>query len=391
MRADVPTRQAQPAVTLPRSGPPRHVAVPFVVAGLGTALPARIVTNDDMARYLDTSDEWIVARTGIRERRIAGPGESTRTLGVEAARRALEAAGLGAHELDTIIVATTTPEHPLPSTASEIAADLDAACVAAAGGSSGPRVTAGAFDVNAACAGFVYALTVGGALLNAQVARRILLVGVDTMSRVVDQQDRAAAVLFGDGAAATVLTQPTAGPSPGQAAIDLGGDRSAPPDHLGERGGLIASDLVDDPGGVNLLLVPGGGSAEPTSVDTVDRGRHFLQMEGNDVFRRAVRGVAESIERTLHRAGLTAEDVDLFVPHQANARIIDAVLPRVGLAASQTVQTVDHHGNTSAASIPLALAEATATGRLADGTVVLTSGFGAGLTIGTAVLRWQTL
>jgi 3-oxoacyl-[acyl-carrier-protein] synthase-3 len=321
-----------------------------------------------MAHYLDTNDEWIRARTGIRERRIVGPDETTRTLGTTAACQALDAAGLTPDDLDTIIVATATPDHPMPSTASEIAADL-----ASRPGMSG-RVTPGAFDVNAACAGFVYALTVAGSLLATGAARRVLLVGADTMSRVVDQQDRSSAVLFADGAAALVLHQP-----------DQAGSATPP-----IEGGIIACDLVDDPDAVDLLVIPGGGSAEPATFDTVNAGRHFLRMDGNEVFRRAVRGVAESVERTLSRAGVRAEDVDLFVPHQANARIIDAVLPRIGIEPAQTVQTVDHHGNTSAASIPLALAEAAAAGRLADGHLVLTSGFGAGVTIGTALLRWQT-
>jgi 3-oxoacyl-[acyl-carrier-protein] synthase-3 len=344
------------------------VTTPFTVGGIGTALPRRVVTNDDFAQYLDTSDEWITSRTGIRERRIVGPDESTRTLATEAARAALRAADLSPEQLDTIIVATATPEHQMPSTASEVASDLTAQA------GSAVRVTAGAFDLNAACAGFVYALTVAGSLLGTGVARNILLIGADAMSRIVDQQDRSAAVLFGDGAAALVLQQPVA---------TTGAQ--------GTHGGLIACDLVDHPEGVHLLVVPGGGSADPPTIDMVANRRQFLRMDGSDLFRRAVRGVAESIHRTLRRAGVTAADVDVFIPHQANARIIDAVLPRVGIDPGRAIQTVDHHGNTSAASVPLAMAEATASGRLTDGSLVLTSGFGAGLTIGTALLRWQTI
>lgn len=347
----------------PATGPTgRARAVPlrarFTVAGLGTALPEMTVTNDDFARYLDTSDKWITSRTGIRERRIAGPGESTGQLALVAARRALQAADLRPRDVDTIIVATTTPERPMPSTAAGLAAALD--------------IEAGAFDVNAACAGFVYGLTIGASLLETGASRRTLLVGSETISRIVDQDDRSTAVLFGDGAGALVLCSPQG---------DAGDER---------RGGLCASDLVDDPRGAELLVVPAGGSAEPVSHESLAAGRHFVQMEGNEVFRRAVRGVSSSITRTLERAGCTADDVDLFVPHQANARIIEAVLPRVGLQASQAIQTVDRHGNTSAASIPLALAEAERTGRLRENSLVLTSGFGAGLTIGTALIRWTT-
>lgn len=388
MKADFATTQAAKAVAVdPRL--PTPVSMRFTVAGCGSALPERVVTNDDMAEYLDTSDEWISARTGIRERRIAGPGESTRTLATAAARQALAAAGLQPTDVDTIMVATTTPEHPLPSTASEVAADLGTE----AGSDNGTdrpanRVTAGAFDLNAACAGFVYGLTVAGSLLETGVARRILLIGAETMSSRVDQQDRSTAVLFGDGAGALVLQRqaPALG-GPAAVALDAGGSRDG---ELPSQGGVIACDLIGDPGGVDLLVVPGGGSADPPSFDMVEEGRQYLRMDGNDVFRRAVRSVAESINRTLSRAQVAPSDVDLFVPHQANARIIDAVLPRVGLEAAQTIQTVDHHGNTSAASIPLAMTEAEALGRLTSGSLVLTSGFGAGLTVGTALLRWQT-
>lgn len=338
--------------------PKRHVAR-FTVAGWATALPQRVVTNDHYAGYLDTSDEWIRTRTGIHQRHIAGPGESTGPLAVAAARRALDHAAVAIADVDVIVVATTTPERPIPSTAADVAAAL---------GSS-----AGAFDLNAACAGFIYGMTVAASLLETGAARTVVLVGADTMSRYVDPDDRTTAVLFGDAAGAVVLhgTDLT---------INMGDeDRSA---------GLLACDLVDDPEASELLVVPAGGSGEPPTLDTVRQGRHFLRMDGNEVFRRAVRAVADSITRTMERAGCRPEDVDLFVPHQANSRIIDAVLPRIGLTAERTMQTVDRHGNTSAASVPVALSEAANSGRLRDGSLVLTSGFGAGLTIGTGVVRW---
>lgn len=338
----------------------RQPAGGVTVAGWGRALPRRRVTNHDLAAYLDTSDEWIADRSGIRERRWAGPGESTGPLSLTAAGQALGRAGLAPSDLDVIIVATATPETPFPSTASQVAAQLGA--------------TAGAFDVNAACAGFVFGLTTASGLLSAGVARTALVVGADTMTSVVDPDDRGTAVLFGDGAAALVVTSEalSTGPLP----------PGAP--------GLVASDLVGDPGGVDLLVVPAGGSARPASADTVAARQHYLRMDGREVFRRAVRAVEASITRTLARAGCTIDDVALFVPHQANARIVDAVLARTGLAPERTSSTIDRYGNTSAASIPLALTEAAETGTVAGGDLVLMCGFGAGLTVGTALWRWGT-
>jgi 3-oxoacyl-[acyl-carrier-protein] synthase-3 len=326
------------------------------VAGWGSALPARRVTNHDLARTLDTSDEWIVERSGIRERRWAGDGESTGPLSIAAARRALERAHVAPQDVDVVVVATCTPERPIPSTAALVASELG--------------IGAGAFDLNAACAGFVYALTTTSALLEAGVARTALLIGADTMTSVIDPGDRGTAVLFGDGAGALVLTG-----SPGH-------DPAAP--------GLVASDLVNDPLGVDLLVVPAGGSGRPANAETVAAREHYLRMDGREVFRRAVRAVEASIAGTLARAGCTADDVALFVPHQANARIVDAVLARTGLAAERTSSTVDRYGNTSAGSIPIALAEAAEAGTVAPGDLVLLCGFGAGLTVGTALWRWGT-
>lgn len=337
--------------------PPQLVAR-FGIAGWGTALPEKVVTNHDLAQYLDTSDEWITARTGIRERRIGAPDESTAVLAVTAARRALAAAGIDVTEIDTVVLATSTPEQPVPSTASSVTAALG--------------ISAAAFDINAACAGFVYGLVVAGGLVQTGVSERLLLIGADTMSRFVDPDDRSTAVLFGDGAGAVVLV-PESDTSP-----------------EADPGGLLACDLVGDPEAFDLLVIPAGGSARPASIETVTSGGHYLFMDGREVFRRAVRGVADSILRTFDRAGCSPDDVDLFIPHQANSRIIDAVLDRVGLKPERAVQTVDRHGNTSSASVPLAIGEIAATGQLRDGSLVLTSGFGAGFTVGTGLLRWRT-
>jgi 3-oxoacyl-[acyl-carrier-protein] synthase-3 len=334
------------------------VKAAFSVAGWGTTLPRRTVTNAELARHLDTSDEWISARTGIHERRIGDADETTGFLALAAAERALAHAGLAPADIDVVVVATSTPEQPIPSTAAWLTAQLG--------------MQAGAFDLNAACAGFVYGATVASGLLAARVADTVLLVGADTMSRFVDPTDRATAVLFGDGAGAVVLSRH--------------GARGAD----GQLGGLVASDLVDDPDAFDLLVIPAGGSARPASLQTIEERAHYLRMDGREVFRRAVRGVSDSIERTLDEAGCSPDDVDLFVPHQANSRIIDAVLPRVGIPAERAIQTVDRHGNTSAASVPLALTEVADAGGLPDGSLVLSSGFGAGLTVGTVLLRWQT-
>lgn len=330
------------------------------VAGWSAAVPSRRVTNHDLASYLETSDDWIVERSGISERRWASPGETTGTLSLAAARAALTRARMAPGDLDAIVVATATPANPMPSTASQVAADLG--------------ITAGAFDLNAACAGFVYGLTTASSLVTARVSRTVLVVGADTMTSVVDPHDRGTAVLFGDGAGALVL---------------VGDDADG---HLPAPGGpgLVASDLVGDPAGVDLLVVPAGGSAAPASAATIAAGDHHLHMDGREVFRRAVRAVTASVERTLARAGCTPDDVALFIPHQANARIVDAVLSRTGIDRARTSSTIDRFGNTSAGSIPIALAEAAEAGTVAEGDLVLMCGFGAGLTVGTVLWRWGT-
>jgi 3-oxoacyl-[acyl-carrier-protein] synthase III len=369
--ADTVTADRPGAGGDPAGPDPTRATGGVLVAGWGAALPERRVTNDDLATFLDTSDAWIVERSGIHERRWAGPGESTRPLSVAAARKALARAGLEPADLDLVVVATATPDAPIPSTAAQVAADLGA--------------TAGAFDLNAACAGFVYALTVVSGLVSSGIARAALVVGADTMTSVLDTADRSTAVLFGDGAGAVVLT---AGDGPGGVR-----DSGAPGGHrLGGHGrpGLVASDLVGDPGGVDLLVVPAGGSARPASVETVAAGEHNLRMDGREVFRRAGRAGEAAIGRTLDRAGCAPDDVTLFVPHQANARITDAVLARTGLPAARTSATIGRLGNTSAASVPIALAEVADAGTVAPGDLVLMCGFGAGLTVGTALWRWGT-
>jgi 3-oxoacyl-[acyl-carrier-protein] synthase III len=334
----------------------------IAVAGWGTAVPRQRVTNHDLMKRLDTTDEWIVERTGIRERRIAGEGESTGPMAVEAARAALARAGLAARDVDLVVVATATPERPLPATAALVAAELG--------------TSAGGFDLNAACAGFVYGLTTVAGILSSGAASTALLIGADTMTAVIDPDDRGTAILFGDGAGALVL---------------VGGGAGAAAASSAAYPGLVSCDLMHDNEGLDLLTVDAGGSAQPATEKTVASGAHYLRMDGREVFRRAVRGVTMSVERTLERAGCGPDDVALFVPHQANARIVESVLPRLGIPPERTLQTIDRYGNTSAASIPLSLAEVADSDTLHPGDLVLLCGFGAGLSVGTALWRWDVV
>jgi 3-oxoacyl-[acyl-carrier-protein] synthase-3 len=301
------------------------------VTGWGVALPETAVTNADLEARLDTSDRWITERTGIRERRIGG---TTGELATAAARQALVAADAAPASVELLILATSTPDQQMPATASVVQDALGLQC--------------GAFDVNAACSGFVYALVAGAGMAGVG-ARRVLVVGADVMSRLTDQQDRSTAVLFGDGAGAVVL------------------------DAVDGPGQILGWNLGSDGSLRHLLQADIGG---------------YIRMEGKEVFRRAVRVMVESTEAALARAGLTAADVDLLVPHQANTRIISAACERLGIPMERTVSVLDRTGNTSAASIPLALGHAASTGRLAKGDIVLLVGFGAGMTWASVVLRW---
>ena len=322
-------------------------------AGWGFAVPERRVTNADFEARLDTSDAWITERTGIKERRWAGEDESTASLATEAGAAAIKHAGLTPADIDLLIVATCSSETTIPHTGSWVSANLGLQC--------------GSFDLNAACAGFVYATVVADALMATQGFQNVLVIGAETLSRFTDPDDRGTAILFGDGAAAAVLQPGTAGGP-----------------------GLIASDLGCDGTAANILYIPAGGSKSPASDATVENREHYLQMNGKEVFRRAVRVVIESAEATLEKAGVTAADVDWFVPHQANVRIIEAACQRLDIPMERTVVNLDRYGNTSAASIPIALAEAVEDGRINDGDLILVAGFGAGMTWASALLRWGT-
>ena len=303
------------------------------VIGWGTAVPDRIVTNDDLSATLDTSDEWIADRTGIRQRHVGG---STAGLGAEAGRQALDRAGITAADIDFVLLATTTPDQVVPGTAPAIQDALG--------------ITGGAMDINAACSGFVYALVTASGLLATGGIKRILLIGAETLSRFVDWEDRTMAVLLGDGAGALVLE-----------ATD-------------DEGDLLSWNLGSD-GSLKHLLYCDHGST--------------MQMDGKEVFRRAVRIVVESANKAVADAGLTIDDIDLLVPHQANLRIIRAASTRLGMDEERVAVVIERYGNTSSASIPLALADALEHGRVTTGDTLLLTGFGGGMTWASAVLRWS--
>lgn len=320
------------------------------ITGWGAYVPARVLTNADLERMVATSDEWIVTRTGIRERRIAGPEETTLSMATEAARRAVATAGLDPAQLDLVIVATTTPDYLMPATASLLQAAIGA-----------PR--AGAFDLVAACSGFVYALSVGAQFIMAGTARSVLVVGVDALTRWLDFTDRSTCVLFGDGAGAVVLEASTE--DEGVLSTVLGSDGSG------------AMHLYLD-GFPELLLA--NGSLPPK--------RPVMRMDGREVFRFSVRIIGEAAAEAIARAGLTLDEVDLLIPHQANLRIIDAAVKRLGLPWEKVWVNLDRYGNTSAASVPLGIAEAAEQGVLRPGMNVVLVAFGAGLAWAASVVRW---
>jgi 3-oxoacyl-[acyl-carrier-protein] synthase III len=320
------------------------VSVRSLVVGVGSALPKRRVENAELASQVDTSDEWIVERTGIRTRYIAGQDETTATLATDAARRAIEHAGISASEIDLIVLATATPDQTFPSSATKVQAALGITdCVA--------------FDVHAVCTGFLYALSVADAMLRAGSGRTALVIGSETFSRILDWEDRTTCVLFGDGAGALVLRA---------------GDEA-------ERG-ILATRLHADGRHNDLLFVDGG----PSTTGTVGK----LRMKGREVFRHAVVNLADVLNEVLAAAELTADDVDWVVPHQANARILDATAKKLGLSPEKVVITVDRHANTSAASVPLAFDAAVKDGRVKRGDVVVLEAMGGGFTWGAAVLRY---
>jgi 3-oxoacyl-[acyl-carrier-protein] synthase III len=329
------------------------------ITGLGAFVPDRVVTNDDLAKVLDTSDEWIKQRTGIRARRVADVGLSSSDLGIVAARSALADAGLPPEDVDLVITATISPDRIMPATASRVARESGCA-------------TAGACDLSAGCSGFIYALAMAAGAVASGLHEQVLVVGAETISRFLDWEDRSTAVLFGDGAGAAVV-------SPLEWAC--GSERPGP-------GGILGFDLGGDGSGEEFLMIPAGGSRLPASCATVEARQHFMKMNGSEVYKFATRVIAQSAGRVLKRCGRTIADVDLFVPHQANLRIIDAAIKKLGIPEDRVYTNLQKYGNTSCASIPLCLNGARAEGRLKDGDLVLLMGFGAGLTWGACLMEW---
>ena len=322
------------------------------LTGLGLYAPERVLTNADLETMVETSDEWIVTRTGIRERRIAAPEQAASDLALPAARQALEQAGVDAEELDLVIVATATPDMLFPATAAIVADALGAK-------------RAAAYDLLAGCTGFVYALSQAYGQVATGLSKKALIIGSEVLSKITNWQDRSTCILFGDGAGAAVIQPIEAG---GIAGLELGADGS---------GGLD-------------LCVPGGGSREPISPDVLEEDLQFIRMNGAEVFRFATRVMVSSAEELLRVCGATIDDVDLYVPHQANKRIVDHAVKNLGLDPEKVLMNIDRYGNTSSASIPICLAEAQADGRLEEGTRVLMSAVGAGLTWGSVYLTWTT-
>jgi 3-oxoacyl-[acyl-carrier-protein] synthase III len=324
-----------------------------VILGTGSYAPERILTNEEISRMVDTSDEWIRARSGIRERRIAAAGQATSDLAVLAAQRALADAGVAASEIDLLIVATITPDLPMPATACFVQHKL------------GIPTTAACLDVNAACSGFIYGLDLACAMVGSGRYRKALVIGAEKLSSIVDWQDRGTCMLFGDGAGAAVVG------SSDKPGVGL----------IGTKLGALGEDT-------DLLCIPAGGSSVPTSAESVARGDHFIKMKGKEVFKLAVRVMEEAARDILEQHGLAAHQIGLVIPHQANLRIIDAIAQYLELPVERFFVNVDRYGNTSAASIPIALDEARKAGRIKEGELTLLVAFGAGLTYGSALIRW---
>ncbi len=321
------------------------------IIGTGKYVPERILTNEDLAQLVDTNDEWIVSRTGMKERRIAAEHEATSDLAYKAAVRALESSGITAEQLDLIVVCTVTPDMAFPSTACLVQEKLGAK-------------KAAAFDLSAACAGFIYGLATASNFVKTGIYNYTLVIGAECLSRITDYTDRNTCVLFGDGAGAAVL-----GP-------------------VADGRGFQSFELGADGTGQELLKIEGGGSRLPASVETLEDKRHYIYMNGREVFKFAVRIMGSAAEEALAKAGKTKEDIDLFIPHQANMRIIQSAIERLHVPVEKCVINLPRYANTSAASIPIALAEAAEEGRLSEGDTVVLVGFGGGLTWGASVITW---
>jgi len=329
-------------------GPPRSVRI----SGWGSYVPERVLSNADLERIVDTSDEWIRSRTGISERRVAAPHETTATLAAIAAKRAIAVAGLQPDDIDVIVVATLTPDYPMPSTAALVKEAI------------GNR-TAAAFDISAACSGFIFGYATADSYVRSGLAKHVLVVGAELLTRFIDYEDRATCILFGDGAGAVVVS-----------ASDQAG------------GGMSGLEMTTDPDGAYMIWLPSGGSKSPSSGETTKRGEHFIRMEGRETYRYATRTLAASALAAVEKAGWSADEIDLVIPHQANVRIIEAVAKGLKLPMDRFFVNIDKYGNTSAASVGIALDEAVAQGRVKPGDKLVFVAFGAGFTSGAIALEW---
>jgi len=321
------------------------------ILGTGSMLPEKVITNFDLEKLVETSDQWITERTGIKERRQAAPNETTSSLSVQAARKALEMAGISPEQLDLIICSTISPDMPLPATASLIQRELGAG-------------TCCAFDLAAACSGFLFGLTVVDQFVKTGKSKYALVIGAELLSRYLDYQDRATCVIFGDGVAAAVLGR------------------------VNSSSGILATEVHTNGTYADHLYIPAGGTARPASCETVQARDHFIKMRGNELFKVAVRSLEEVSLHVIEQAGVQPDQIDLFIPHQANLRITEAVRERLGLPAEKVYSNISRVGNTSSASIPICLDECVRSGRIKKGDLVLMSAFGAGVTWGSVLIRW---
>jgi 3-oxoacyl-[acyl-carrier-protein] synthase-3 len=321
------------------------------VTGWGRYAPSQVLTNADLERMVDTSDEWIVSRTGIRERRVAAAHETTASMAAVAGLRAIRTAGIEPDEIDLILLATLTPDYWMPSTAALVKEAIG-------------NTRAAAMDIAAACSGFVYAFATAQAYIAGGLARHVLVIGAELLTRFLDYTDRSTCILFGDGAGAVVLSAST------------------------EPGGALGVEMTTEPQGAYMIWLPAGGAKSPPSAATIARGEHYIRMEGNQTYRFATKTMATTAVESVHKSGLTADDIDLFIPHQANIRIVEAVAKGLNLPMSKMYVNLDRYGNTSAASVPIALAEAVNEGRIGIGDNVVLVAFGAGFTSGAVTINW---
>ena len=321
------------------------------ITGIGSYLPSKVLTNYDLEKMVDTSNDWIIQRTGIKERRIVENGVTTSDIATQASLRAMEDAGVSPKDLDMIITSTITPDHIFPSTSCYIQQKIGS-------------TRACAFDILAACAGFIYALSIGQSFINSGAMKTVLVVGAECLSKITDYTDRATCVLFGDGAGAVILQRD-------------------PVKHE-----ILSSRLAADGSEADVLIMPGGGARNPASLESVQQRLHYIQFRGKEVFKLAINNITNLILETARENGLTLDDIDLIIPHQSNLRIIEATMEKLGLPMEKAFVNIDKYGNTSSASVPIAIDEARKEGRLRKGNIVMLVAFGGGLTWGSSVIRW---